>query len=410
MGASSIFRSLRAGIVFGLLVAGLIAVGAARASAATCQSWGGQPPDVGTGFNQLEGVAATSDCNALAVGYYVNSASFDQTLIEHWNGKAWTVQTSPNPGTSANTNVLSDVAALSPRNAWAVGYYTNIRRVDQTLIEHWNGKAWTVQKSPNPGTSANSNELSGVAALSPRNVWAVGSYSDTAGGHTLIEHWNGKKWSVQPSPSPGQTCSARAAVPTRPALSIRGGGLSSVTAASPSNAWAVGVRCGRHASQTLVEHWNGKSWTVQRSPNPGGYRFSAGFSGVAATSSTNAWAVGSYVKNGTTPSRTLIERWNGRAWKVQPSPNVNPSRDTNGLFDVAGTSSTNAWAVGTYGGMRADPPVIERWNGTAWKIQPSSSFQQGSLLSVAAISPQSAWAAGSYWDGSNYQNLILHCC
>ena len=38
--------------------------------------------------------------------------------------------------------------------------------------------------------------------------------------------------------------------------------------------------------------------------------------GVAATSSTNAWAVGNYQhQEQTPPSRTLIERWNGTAWK-----------------------------------------------------------------------------------------------
>src|SRR5581483_11243287 len=97
-----------------------------------------QPPNAGTGDNQLEGVAATSACNAVAVGYYYNGTA-DQTLIERWNGTAWAVQTSPNPGGSANYQQLSDVAALSLRSAWAVGYYNN-GTVDQTLIEHWNGK------------------------------------------------------------------------------------------------------------------------------------------------------------------------------------------------------------------------------------------------------------------------------
>lgn len=45
------------------------------------------------------------------------------------------------------------------------------------------------------------------------------------------------------------------------------------------------------ASQTLVEHWNGKTWKVQPSPNPGKGTL---LFGVAATSSTNAWAVGYY--------------------------------------------------------------------------------------------------------------------
>ncbi|HXJ66679.1 MAG TPA: hypothetical protein VNN79_23210, partial [Actinomycetota bacterium] len=66
------------------------------------------------------------------------------------------------------------------------------------------------------------------------------------------------------------------------------------------------------------------------------------FSGVAATSSTNAWAVGGY--SNASVGRTLIEHWDGRAWKVQPSPPME-STTLSELNSVAATSSTNAWAV-----------------------------------------------------------------
>jgi hypothetical protein len=350
MGASSVVRSLRVAIVFGLVAAGLIVAGAARASAATCESWGGQPPDVGSGDNQLQDVAATSACNALAVGYYNNGTAF-QTLILHWSGKAWRVQQSKDPGGSSEDNELSGVAATSSNNAWAVGSYSN-GTADQTLIEHWNGKTWKVQPSLNPGGPANPNDLSGVAATSSTNAWAVGSYFNGTATQTLIEHWNGKKWSVQPSPSPSGAC----AVPRLLAIRARTIGLSSVAATSSSNAWAVGIRCGRAAIHALIEHWNGK------------------------------------------------------AWKVQPSPNADPTSAQNALSDVAASSSTNAWAVGSYGARLADPPVVERWNGKVWKIQPSSNFPNGVLFGVAAISSGDAWAVGSWNNGTNLQNLILHCC
>ncbi len=59
--------------------------------------------------------------------------------------------------------------------------------------------------------------------------------------------------------------------------------LNGVAATSTTNAWAV------------IEHWNGKTWTVQPTPNPGGM---ASLSQVAASSATTAWAVGDYVHNG----------------------------------------------------------------------------------------------------------------
>jgi len=69
------------------------------------------------------------------------------------------------------------------------------------------------------------------------------------------------------------------------------------------------------ASTTLTEHWDGTSWTVVSTPSPG---TDTSLSSVTATSATNAWAVGS---TGTDAGNTtLIERWNGTAWTVTPSP------------------------------------------------------------------------------------------
>jgi hypothetical protein len=63
-------------------------------------------------------------------------------------------------------------------------------------------------------------------------------------------------------------------------------------------------------SHTLIEHWNGTAWKVQRSSG----REAAGLIGVAAVSPTAAWAVGTHF-NQAGVRRTLILHWNGRAWK-----------------------------------------------------------------------------------------------
>jgi hypothetical protein len=280
------------------------------------------------------------------------------------------------------------------------------RHREWTLIEHWNGKAWNVKPSPNPGGSGNSNSLFGVAATSSTNAWAVGNYYDGTSYHTLIEHWNGSGWTVQSSPSrAGSRRSTRPALMAGPTVA-----LTSVTATSSSNAWAVGFRFNGTANQTLVEHWNGKSWKVQASPNPGGSGKTNALRGVAATSATNAWAVGDYFTGHMAIERTLIERWNGTAWKVQPSANAGGPADANALSGVAATSSSNAWAVGDYGSLRADPPLVERWNGKAWKIQPSANLDSSFIFGVAATSSQDAWAVGYYDNGTAQQTLALHCC
>jgi hypothetical protein len=119
--------------------------------------------------------------------------------------------------------------------------------------------------------------------------------------------------------------------------------LDGVAVLSPCNAWAVGDYANATADRTLIEHWNGTSWKQVTSPNPGGSDGNI-LEAVAATSSTNAWAVGDYG----TKDQTLIEHWNGRAWKQATSPNPGGSSNSNILHGVAATSSTNAWAVGYF--------------------------------------------------------------
>lgn len=41
-------------------------------------------------------------------------------------------------------------------------------------------------------------------------------------------------------------------------------------AVSGSSAWAVGYYSAETADQTLIESWNGASWVIQPSPDPGG--------------------------------------------------------------------------------------------------------------------------------------------
>src|SRR5438876_2306731 len=86
------------------------------------------------------------------------------TLIEHWNGTAWSVVPSPNV-----VGPLYGVATVSVNDVWAMGF-SGVR----TLIEHWDGTSWSVVSSPNVG--AGSNQLVRSAAVSANDVWAVGFY------------------------------------------------------------------------------------------------------------------------------------------------------------------------------------------------------------------------------------------
>ena len=332
----------------------------------------------------------------VAVGSCFNGTA-PQTLIEHWDGTAWSQVASPNPGGSANRNQLLGVAALSASNAWAVGFYYP---TPKTLIEHWNGTAWKHVASPAPGSGST---LTGIAATSRSNAWAVGTSTNGTTTQALVLRWNGTTWSQVASPS--LSCPA-------------GISLNAVAATSSSNAWAVGYCNTDTASQTLILHWDGTTWSQVASPGPS-CPPGVSLNGVAALSSSRAWAVGDcYASSGV---QTVILRWNGTAWKRVASPDPGSSSGS-ALSAVAATSSTSAWAVGDYGlgTLGATQTLVLHWNGTAWSQVtspiPGASGSQNNLLAVAALSASEAWAVGDYqhvaagsgytltehWDGTSW--------
>ena len=119
-------RSSRALVVPLMLAAALAGLGPGAAAASACGTGtgAGQPVRPGSS-NGLAGVAVAS-CQAWAVGNYTPSGGSPRTLIEHWDGTAWRQQPSPSPG--AASNALNGVTAASASNAWAVAARLQRRR------------------------------------------------------------------------------------------------------------------------------------------------------------------------------------------------------------------------------------------------------------------------------------------
>jgi hypothetical protein len=165
------------------------------------QRWDGarwskvQSPRLGSGFGGLNGVVALAPDDVWAVGSHD-----DATLVEHWDGRAWTVVPSPN-GTRAESELYA-VSATGPSDIWAVGDSYDGRGSD-SLVEHWDGTAWTVV--PSLDGAKPSTSLYGTLALGPEGVWAVGSTYDPiqVSYATFTEHWDGSAWTIVPSPNPG---------------------------------------------------------------------------------------------------------------------------------------------------------------------------------------------------------------
>src|SRR5262249_4779950 len=71
--------------------------------------------------------------------------------------------------------------------------------------------------------------------------------------------------------------------------------------------------------KTLAERWNGRRWQVQATPNPGGGQ-EIFFAAVDCPARTVCTAFGLNL-TGSGPL-TLAERWSGGRWRIQPTPGL----------------------------------------------------------------------------------------
>ena len=373
------FRACAALLIPAALAA---APGAASASVASCNVWTGVPaPNQGAFANTLNGVTALSPCNVWAVGFYQDAQNGARlSLAEHWNGTSWSISLPPGPDT--NTNILNGVSASSPGSVWAVGK-TGIA----SYIVKWNGSIWAQVPSPSPGNF--DNTLQGVAAVSGASAWAVGGYSNGSGSNVLVLRWNGSKWTRTAAPSPGSNSE-----------------LEGVAALSARNVWAVGAFSTSKGTKTLIEHWNGTKWAQLPSPNPRDLNGDIVLDGVAGTSASNVWAVGTYAGGGRL--KTLVEHWNGRGWKLVASPSAG---GFSALSSVTAASAGNVWAVGVSISQNTRKTLIEHWNGRAWsRVASPNPGTVSELAGVAITGKSGVWAVGDWSSGGIGHVLVAHCC
>jgi hypothetical protein len=227
-------------------------------------------------------MTSSSANDVWAIGSLVNLGTGSVSpLFEHWNGTAWTATT----GESSN-EFLFGASADAANDAWAVGF--NGSDNIETSAMHWDGTNWKRVATPNVGEGT--NKLNAVLALAPNDVWAVG-FSTTvappreAAKLTLIEHFDGTKWAVVPSPNVG---------PNSASQSNR---LLGLTANSANDIWAFGsyfAADGSGHQMTLLLHWDGTSWTIAPSPSPskGGFPCDLLWAGVVS-SPRDMWILGS---------------------------------------------------------------------------------------------------------------------
>jgi hypothetical protein len=359
-------------------------------------------PSPNTTAQQLLSVDCVSPSDCWAVGYFAGVSGVLQTLVQHWDGNAWVVVSSPNTNTDEE-NYLRYVDCTSSSDCWAVGYhiaYVNVggttRKFRRALTEHWNGTQWSIVAAPEPGSQSS---LFGVTCTSSTNCWTVGRFYDgTTSGYdrTLVEHWDGVQWLVVSAPNSSSDERNR---------------LLRVACTSASDCTAVGDRSSSTGDVTLIQHWDGIAWLIVDSPNASP-QTSSYLSGIACVSSSDCWAVGYSYDYNDDVSQTLTEHWDGTAWSIISSPSTGPS-DIDYLNDVRCNSTAQCWAVGyEYGAV--EHGLLLQWNGSSWSLTtpPSSAASEGYFLnSITCTSNSDCWNVGftypdrtltEHWNGSEW--------
>jgi hypothetical protein len=162
-------------------------------------SW--SPVSLPASAGVLRGIAAISADDIWAVGDSGGVAPTN-TLALHFDGHRWSQVAVPVPlnGKVHNLSLGHGLTAISTGDVWAVGAFQGLLSGNQqTLTEHWDGKAWKIVPSADSTSVGSQNSLNGVFAVSSKDVWACGQILDqNLGFINLIEHFDGTKWTISP--------------------------------------------------------------------------------------------------------------------------------------------------------------------------------------------------------------------
>jgi hypothetical protein len=372
------FVGLAAALVV-LASSALLGIPGTASAEASSTVWSVVPsPDQGSN-SYLDSVSCVSSADCVAAGYSSKTSTVD-TLIETWNGTSWSVTPSANEVSSNDT--LLGVSCSSPSNCMAVGDYQPEPGGEiLNLAEVWNGTTWSLTTTPSPGSS--SNFLRGVSCVSDSDCVAAGYYISGSSRQTLIETWNGTTWSMSVTPNQGDDDQ-----------------LLAVSCSRTRNCKAVGSYLKGPALQTLVETLNKSGWSITPSPSPSGRKKASLLDGVSCTSIADCVAIGSY--NHKTQTLSLVEMWNGTSWSVIPSPD--PSAQNNDPRGVSCVDDTDCTAVGVYyNGSDTGQTFVETWDGSTWSTtsSPNVGTEINGLGGVACVDTAYCVAVGSYANGTD---------
>jgi hypothetical protein len=276
------------------------------------------------------------------------------------------------------TGDVTAVDASAPDDVWAVGskYIPFSNAQSKALIMHFSGAKWTEVDDFQPGNPNTSSNVS-LTGVSVVSPNEVWLVGEASNSSMSAGQGLILHWN-------GNNWNSVAL----PQLDASSGRLQAVAALSTNDVWAVGSytpdlgASGPNAWQPLVLHWNGREIERVDIQAMLGLQ-SADLNGISVLSADDIWAVGTRSAGvaGNNNSQTLTLHWDGRTWAIVPSPNLGPH--SNVLEDVVPINSSDVWAVGTATKPLAQwestlsEPIIMHWDGKEWTLHTSSGIAAG---------------------------------
>jgi hypothetical protein len=162
--------------------------------------------------------------------------------------------------------------------------------------------------------------------------------------------------------------------PVLPTLGAGRTALLAVAATSRTDAWAVGYR----RTRPVILHFDGRAWALSISEVPGDAL------SVTALGPQDAWVVGEHV-----------QRWDGTAWTQAGEVRA---KDT--LRAVGAVGPDDVWAVGDRPGEASIlRPLVQRWDGTRWTVLRGRGAAGSISLTAVSAVPDGTVLAVGYRDG-----------
>jgi hypothetical protein len=405
------------------------------------------PKSVGSGTSpvevseEIEGLTpeTTYHFRLVATNEKGTTEGEDQTFTT----PTWKILSTPNPEGASDTNLYDVSCEPSTSACTAVGKST-ASGVDSPVAQRWNGSSWSAQ-TPAKKAGASQTRLFGVDCPSETRCMAVGNYQTSEGNPTIMaEIWNENKWSNQTTPGPAEATSSElvgvgcnnTAECKAVGSAVIGGVKTAIAEKWVSPTWSLqtvpipegatssqldGVDClwsnfcvavGRYTSsggsiKSLAMFWDGTEWKLQTLTDPEGAAQST-LLDVSCTPSPNRCTVVGDWKNGEGEQFALAYRFNGTStWTLQSTPN--PPEGIKGVLeDVSCATETSCTAVGSWVSGGSTQTLAEKWNGTSWSIQGTSTPTGSTFSSLSGVSCRSTTCMGVGWstDGSGVDSTL----